>query len=741
MMTEECDKIVNEAISISESSPKWSAEIFEDAAKCYNKFDRELAAKYYNLAADLFLSIKDDIRAAKLYGQAITRYMMVNNIEKAHFLVDLGLKHEFTEKAYQFKLAMDALNAKEQEEISYVEKEVTTLFDQSSSLKENINIETTETSSDLRTEINKIDENNSEIKIDLTPLISDQDSFISKENFYIDTSELNLEFTDTTSLNVLQNLSDLTSKAEPHSIKEKSKNSISSQMNVKPIIDLESDENFHQNFTNKSLSNVVESTDDFSHYLYSSIENEFQEQLENIELADIIPNSLEVINVVSNAILDSKETTNEGTIYKWKKNSINPGEGLKINYIVNRKLTDNENTEIFSSKSEIKLVKSSGEIITQLKDVDITSKRDLLAFKEKEIQQKEDSESKFHKGSISDILSPNNFEISKIIEKFGSIVKKPDYYSSHFTMNTTFKVNNSEQSLVDIIPEEFSLIDYYKPDDISLDEKVSTEEGLKLIWNLNENIQNRDISINYLLKKKVKRKIYLWKGKQVSLLSSFYSVNEKSLSLDYSNNSEINFKTIIIEDEIPLEYIVHSIDNSINMDYYLVTKNNSTIYRWIIHDIKPGFKFKINYQVRSRSKTRKYKMKIFSKMSKWQITKISQPIDNLPSTYLFYYEIKGKVKENIEVREIFPNSVHIEIVEPLNLMPETINKDNFTILHWNIPMQENIIKFIMKIRIDSSYYSIPPLANVGEEVKLTEHNFNQEEATLNFINLYSTKEL
>ena len=74
-------------------------------------------------------------------------------------------------------------------------------------------------------------------------------------------------------------------------------------------------------------------------------------------------------------------------------------------------------------------------------------------------------------------------------------------------------------------------------------------------------------------------------------------------------------------------------------------------------------------------------------------------------------------------------------------MPETIKKDNYTILNWNISMQENFSKIIMRIQIDGSYYSLPPFVNIGEKVKLIEQKFSQEDSIINFVKLFSSKEI
>jgi hypothetical protein len=88
--------------------------MFYAAAECYDLAEqKKLAARYYTLAGQTFydLNTRRAMRkAAAAYGKAITRYLIVDDLQGATFLLEKGKKQEFD--TYHFKMAEDALERK-----------------------------------------------------------------------------------------------------------------------------------------------------------------------------------------------------------------------------------------------------------------------------------------------------------------------------------------------------------------------------------------------------------------------------------------------------------------------------------------------------------------------------------------------------------------------------------------------------------------------------------------------------
>ncbi|MHA2272947.1 MAG: hypothetical protein ACXACI_13860 [Candidatus Hodarchaeales archaeon] len=110
----ECDILVEESEQLLTISLKQAAEMFYAAAECYDSAEeKKLAARYYTLAGQSFFDLNTRRamrKAAAAYGKAITRYLIVDDLQGATFLLEKGKKQEFD--TYHFKMAEDALERK-----------------------------------------------------------------------------------------------------------------------------------------------------------------------------------------------------------------------------------------------------------------------------------------------------------------------------------------------------------------------------------------------------------------------------------------------------------------------------------------------------------------------------------------------------------------------------------------------------------------------------------------------------
>ncbi|MHA2501173.1 MAG: hypothetical protein ACXAEL_16515, partial [Candidatus Hodarchaeales archaeon] len=110
----ECDILVEESEQLLTISLKQAAEMFYAAAECYDSAEeKKLAARYYTLAGQTFFDLNTRRamrKAAAAYGKAITRYLIVDDLQGATFLLEKGKKQEFD--TYHFKMAEDALERK-----------------------------------------------------------------------------------------------------------------------------------------------------------------------------------------------------------------------------------------------------------------------------------------------------------------------------------------------------------------------------------------------------------------------------------------------------------------------------------------------------------------------------------------------------------------------------------------------------------------------------------------------------
>ncbi|MFX0051599.1 MAG: hypothetical protein ACFE8U_09945, partial [Candidatus Hermodarchaeota archaeon] len=125
MKLTDCEKLVEEADEASKHSIEIAADIFEDAAKCFDgKSERQKAGKFLTLAGDFFLDLNMMDKAATCYGKAIVRYLMADNLEMAQILLEKGKEYGFSSSTHQFRIAIDTLERRAKKEIKEkIEKE------------------------------------------------------------------------------------------------------------------------------------------------------------------------------------------------------------------------------------------------------------------------------------------------------------------------------------------------------------------------------------------------------------------------------------------------------------------------------------------------------------------------------------------------------------------------------------------------------------------------------------------
>ena len=346
-----CDELVREATKASKHSLHISAGIFEDAAKCYDRIgDRRKAGQYLMLAGDFFIDLDNKEKAATCYGKAIMRHLMIDDITTAEILFEKGREYGFSSSTHQYRIALDTLD---RQKIGKIEEEIT---------KE------VEVLPDI--DILPIEEEQEEelIILDTDLFFVDEEIPLKKQEFFI--PQLEKEETSTlSSFAVLAAVSQATRKKTSQEIKTNAviKNVagesqlIEPQLSIKPLklvkspIDIIKD-SVHVRSADAISTDTTEIEDDtkeeeittqplittdtleLDYTAKTEIINEFEDELVDIEIVNTIPFNFEVVNVITDFELDEKKRTSDGLVFTWKKDRIDPGERISVEYILRKRV-------------------------------------------------------------------------------------------------------------------------------------------------------------------------------------------------------------------------------------------------------------------------------------------------------------------------------------------------------------------------------------------------------------------
>ena len=378
MPQSKCEELVREATEASKHSLQISAGIFSDAAKCYDRLgDRKKAGQYLTLAGDFFLDLNNKEKAASCYGKAIMRHLMIDDIDTAKILLEKGKEYGFSSSTHQYRIALDAL---ERQRIAKIEEEKAEEFAKEIEVLPDI-------------DIIPIEEEREEELIPLDPdlLIPDEDVLPKKQEFLI--PQLKKEGSSTLgSFAVLAAVSQATRQKIAQDIhtnavvKNKSGESqfIEPQFTLNPIRSREGSSKViaekvitaEQNDISLS-EEPVRSTDlvepkikdetavlddfksevtlDLDYTAKSAITNEFEDELVDVEIVNTIPFNFQVVNINTDFELDEKKRTSDGLVFTWKKDRIEPGEKISVEYILRKRV---ERSIVLRKENKVSVINS-----------------------------------------------------------------------------------------------------------------------------------------------------------------------------------------------------------------------------------------------------------------------------------------------------------------------------------------------------------------------------------------------
>jgi len=409
MQQSDCEELVREATEASKHSLDVSAAIFEEAAKCYDKLgDRKKAGQYLTLAGDFFLDLDNKERAASCYGKAIMRHLMIDDINTAEILLEKGKEYGFSSSTHQYRIALDTLERQkkaktEEDETEEPIKEAEALPD---------------------VDILPLEEEEEEelIPLDNDFFSLDKDTQPKKQEFMI--PQLEKEQPSTLgSYAVLAAVSQVTREKISHEIQTNAfvKNSsgesqfLEPQFTLSPVEPIDNSNDVVDILTSSHPpdSEVKEESVPFE-YLKSSdtldldytakteITNEFEDDLVDIEIINTIPFSFQVVNIVTEFELDEKKRTSDGLVFTWKKDRIEPGEKISVEYILRKRV---ERSIILRKENKVSVIN-----IYQSIQQDLQAKLDFVNTSGKV----------FHEILVEDVIPPelivNNSNSNKKIK-------------------------------------------------------------------------------------------------------------------------------------------------------------------------------------------------------------------------------------------------------------------------------------------------------------------------------------
>ncbi len=347
MLISDCKRLVREGDEASKHSLDIAASLFEEAAKCFDRQgDRKKAGQYLTIAGNFFLDINENKKAATCYGKAILRHLMTDDISTAQILIKKGERYGFTISNHHYRIALNAMERRSTTEMEE-EKDEDQIRKTVEDLPEidTLALEEEESLIPLESDIFSIDEEVIPKKQDfIVPQLESEDpSELSSFAILAAVSKAAREKT-VSSIDVNASVKD--SKGESRYIEPKfTLNPIDvSHSTIKQVSTAFKDEEESKTDklpeTEDQLVQSLKNTDtlDPDYSAKTELENEYEEELRDIEIVNTIPFQWQVIDVKSDFELDEKIKTNDGLIFTWKKESIEPGETASIEYILRKRV-------------------------------------------------------------------------------------------------------------------------------------------------------------------------------------------------------------------------------------------------------------------------------------------------------------------------------------------------------------------------------------------------------------------
>ncbi|MFX0182192.1 MAG: hypothetical protein ACFE95_03835 [Candidatus Hodarchaeota archaeon] len=394
MTLKDCEQLAVEADEASKHSIEIAASIFEDAAKCFDrKGERQKAGQYLTLAGDFLLDLDMGDKAAICYGKAIVRYLMADNVEMAQILLEKGKEYGFSSSTHQYRIALDAMERRAKEKIEEEDE------------KEEEERRVDEVLPEVEImPIGEEKELEALVPIDANMFNPDDEIQIKKEDYIVPQLSMNGS-SKLSSFAVLAAVSKSTRKQKESNIhtnavvKDKTGSSLFIQPTVTltPIEAIESSVDFPEDtekispLKKPSLEKKEEEdithddltkndTLDLDYAAKTELINEYEEELVDIEIIDTIPFQWQVVDIKSDFDLDERRSTNEGLVFTWKKERIDPGSKISVEYVLRKRversiLLRKENqvsvVSLYHSikqdmKVQLNFVNTSGEVIREV---------------------------------------------------------------------------------------------------------------------------------------------------------------------------------------------------------------------------------------------------------------------------------------------------------------------------------------------------------------------------------------
>jgi hypothetical protein len=377
MGLEECATLAKEAESASKHSLDIASSIYEDAAKCYDEEgNRRKSGQFLTLAGDLLIEINKENQAATCYGKAILRYLMVEDIETAQILISKGAEYGFSSANHHYRIALDSLDRRKQAELE-TEAALTDRY---------IDEKIIEEESLPEVEIMPLEDDEPLITLKIDEIIDEEDIHIKQQDFFIpqlekeDPSKVGsfavLAAVSKTTRDqtrqesqqfqtnaVVKDVTGETKVLEPsttlapmHSEPDQSSPAIQSfQSGTSETT------NFSTSMGGDPMTDSLDGAPNLSHpdtldFEYSGkteIVNEYAEEIHDIEVVNTIPFQWQVIDIKSDFDLDEKRRTDEGLVYTWKKDKIDPGRRMEIEYVLRKRV---ERSIILRKRNKVSVV-------------------------------------------------------------------------------------------------------------------------------------------------------------------------------------------------------------------------------------------------------------------------------------------------------------------------------------------------------------------------------------------------
>jgi hypothetical protein len=337
---------VREGDEASKHSLEIAASLFEEAAKCFDRQgDRKKAGQYLTIAGNFFLDVSENVKAATCYGKAILRHLMIDDMDTAQILIKKGETYGFTISNHHYRIALDAMERQSTVKMAEEEDEE----------------EIKEHEEDLpEIDILPIEEEESLILLESDIFSPDEEILPKKQDFVIPQLESE-DYSKLSSYAILAAVSKAArekavSSIDVHAIVKDSKGEskyIEPKLTLNPLdvslptksltIDFRDEEELKTDIESdpeNKLVQALKSTDtlDPDYSAKTELENEYEEELHDVEIVNTIPFQWQVIDIKSDFELDGKIKTNEGLVFTWKREHIESGETASVEYVLRKRV-------------------------------------------------------------------------------------------------------------------------------------------------------------------------------------------------------------------------------------------------------------------------------------------------------------------------------------------------------------------------------------------------------------------